>query len=298
MGLFDYVNRRMENKAPLEVAIILGMRGTYTPAALHKSICAELDNVCLGLSSEWKMFCRGKDRRSWVGINSAARKLLEIPHETGNMHGLSDFTIESITDSVWGVTQLFYNRDYKHCENEWEDFDICKCCWRLAPKGALPDGQPAFCDLHNPRPQNRKGEKWSNKEYQSHRRFLKYLPETLSRIKKHIPSKQFINSSLSVFELNPNIFPQLSTHIASNNLPQINLKETLLCLLLDVPDIPEKDNIDQIKGHIDALIGSQEEILTKIKIYSILVHAEAWLEIKSTNRRGGKRKGAGRPPLK
>jgi len=298
MGRFDYVKKRLKDKAPLEVAIILGMRNIYTPAALYKSICTELDKVSSGLPNEWRVLCQGKDRRSWVGLNSAARSLLELCYEIGEIHGLSEFNIESIADSVWGVTQLFYYRNYKICENEWEYFDICKCCWRLAPRADLASEQPAFCDLHNPRPQNIDGERRSNKEYQSHRRLLKYLPDTLSRVQKRIPSKQFINSTLCSFELKPTIFPRLSSHITSKNPSKINLEKILECLLLDVPDFPEKDNIDQIKGHIVALIETQEEILTKIKIYNILVHAEAWLEIKSTNRRGGNRKGAGRPPLK
>jgi hypothetical protein len=228
----------------------------------------------------WKRYFFGAKKRTWKGIESAARSMhrsasfdsqvLKVAPEREIMAAANAIllALPQISGPTW--------RDRKKREQEWAQIDFCPLCWRLAPSGASTDRRPPLCEKHKPR----------TAEYQRHSRLKSGLPTALTNAKKALRVAGGIEAVGA--DLPPEILkalPHVTHHAAAADIDPTDLNALLRLLLQDVEDSPDKK--------IESIV--QEWAQGGEWAAGTLIHAEAWLALAAKRKHGGKRPGAGRP---
>jgi len=248
-----------------------------TPAALGKAIKQSLHEDVL---AAWDMYFFGNKKRTWKGIEAAARTMHRRASFDCQVRGLADQAeIEAAANAVLLIVSQISGpawRDRKKREKAWDEIGFCRLCWRLCASGTSTSRRPPLCDHHKPR----------TPEYQRHQRLKARLPPALVKVREAV-RKAGGHESLkrNIPDNMLNALPHLSLHAQKSNVDPQSLPSLLNLLMLeDVEDPCSKisETVDKWKDGGEWAMGT-------------LIHAEAWLSLLSEKKHGGSRPGAGRP---
>lgn len=303
-------------------------RHPRTPAGFAAAIEAVLPNDIL---SSWKRYFFGKKRRSWKGIEQAARAMaIGASFDDEVLQIAPKDVLAAAANAIYSVVPQMYGpvwRDRENRENEWARIDFCALCWRFAPSGgSVTSRRPPLCEHHKPR----------TAEYQKHKRLITNWSE--DKIASQISAGgattpwgeafRVARSSLATVGGPRRISPKLSpevldslTHVrdyvSSFGVDTSDLQELLRCLLLDkgTPDSPDEiirrtaessvllagllERPSDYKKMIVELAKQDPRLanLTGLDAAGVILSAEAWLSLLASPSpfHGGCRPGAGRP---
>lgn len=227
----------------------------------------------------WNMYCQGKLKRSWKGIETAARQMHLSDEDDTCKHKLADVSIiHTAANAILSILPEI-RKAQKH-DKIWSEVNFCRLCWRLGPAGDVLQNRPPLCekhqvmeildDSHGGGIKERK-----NPEYRKHKRLEQYFKDHYLKTKDRVGFLCEWNQKVTESK-----FPFLCKYLEGYSVDEGDLESILNILLLDVSD-PQKT----IAGNIKEWLVSKDGY-----IFGTFTYAEAWLSLLAEKSVGGDRR--------